>query len=93
MRFIANNASWPTADAYADTFSWYQLVFDARKQYNNKFIGAYADGHAAKFGPEKFVKYYSKNSAQSEANTYSQWCSQMTTRNLWEFWGPYWSGN
>ncbi|MFN3728598.1 MAG: prepilin-type N-terminal cleavage/methylation domain-containing protein [Fimbriimonadaceae bacterium] len=93
MRFIAYQASWPTADRYANGFSWYQLVFDARKQYNTRFIGAYADGHAARFGPEKFVKYYVDTPSRTEANTFGQWCQQMYDRDLWKFWGPYWKGN
>lgn len=93
MRFLSRQASWPTADVYADTFSWYQLVYDARRQYSSKFIGAYADGHAGKFGKEKFVKYYQNNPSASEATTGAQWCQQMNDRNLWAFWGPYWTGN
>jgi len=91
MRFSSIDASWPTADEYANTFSWYQTVFDARKQYGNKFIGAYADGHAANYGPDKFAKYYAHNPAASEANTYGQWCTIMNNRDLWKFWGPYWT--
>lgn len=93
MRFISWDASWPVADAYAAGFDWKQLIFDARKQYGRKFIGAYADGHAARFGPEKFVKVYVNNPSQSEATSYSGWCTAMENRNLFQFWGPYWSGN
>ncbi len=93
LRFQAIDASWPTYDAYASTFSWYQLVADARKQYNVKYIGAYADGHAGNYGPEKFVKYYSKNSSATEANTRADWCTQMTKRNLFAFWGDSYSEN
>ena len=92
-RFIAYNAAWPTADAYANGFDWYQLVFDARKQYGMKFVGGFADGHAAKYGPEKFVKYYNNSPAKTEASTYSQWCTAMNQRDLFQFWGPFWSGN
>ena len=93
VRFQAVDASWPTFDAYASTFSWYQLVSDARKQYNVKFIGAYADGHAGNYGPEKFVKYYSQNPSASEATTRAQWCTQMTNRNLFTFWGDAYNDN
>jgi prepilin-type N-terminal cleavage/methylation domain-containing protein len=92
VRFQALDASWPTFDAYANTFSWYQLVSDARKQYGNNFIGAFADGHAAKFGPEKFVKSYHNNPSANEANTRADWCTQMTNRNLFKFWGNAYSG-
>jgi prepilin-type N-terminal cleavage/methylation domain-containing protein len=87
LRFQAINASWPTWDRYANTFSWYQLVADAKKQYGNSFIGAYADGHAGKYGPEKFVKYYASAPSTSEAQTTSQWCTQMNNRQLFDFWG------
>jgi prepilin-type N-terminal cleavage/methylation domain-containing protein len=93
VRFQAVDASWPTFDAYANTFSWYQLVADARKQYNNRYIGAYSDGHAANYGPEKFVKYYSLNPSASEATTRAQWCTQMTNRNLFTFWGDAYTNN
>lgn len=87
LRFQAINASWPTWDRYANTFSWYQLVSDAKKQYGNNFIGAFADGHAGKYGPEKFVKYYASAPSTSEATTTSQWCTQMNNRGLYDFWG------
>jgi prepilin-type N-terminal cleavage/methylation domain-containing protein len=92
-RFEANAAAWPTADVYSNWFSWYQLVYDARKSYGTKFIGAYADGHAAKYGKEKFVKYYQNNPSASEASTWSEFCTQMNNRKLWDFWGAYWSSN
>ncbi len=93
LRFQALDASWPTYDAYANTFSWYQLVADARKQYATRQIGAYADGHAANFGPEKFVKYYNANPSRSEASTRAEWCTQMQTRDLFKFWGDAYSEN
>jgi len=92
-RFIAYDASYPYVDVYANTFSWNQLIYDARKQYNNRFIGGYADGHAANYGPEKFVKRYYNNSSLNEANSWSSYCNAMDNRNLWKFWGPFWSGN
>lgn len=91
MRFISYYAAWPVYDRYADTFSWNQMVADARKTYNNAYIGAYADGHAAKFGPEKFVKHFIDNAAATEANTQAEFCHQMDARDLWKFWGKGWS--
>lgn len=91
--YFTQNASWPTADAYATGYSQYQLVFDARKQYSTKFLGAYADGHAARYDTGKFVKYYANGDGTSEATTSAEWCTQMDTRNLWNFWGPFWTGN
>jgi len=93
VRFQAVDASWPYFDAYANTFSWYQLVSDARKTYGKSFVAAYADGHAGKFGPDKFVKDYYYNSAQNEANSRTDWCNVMNSRNLFDFWGPTWNPN
>ena len=93
FRFLAYDASWPVADAYANGFSWNQLIYDGRKQYGKRFIGAYSDGHAAKFGDEKFVKTYVNNPSQSEATSYSGWCTAMQNRDLFQFWGSYWNGN
>lgn len=95
MRFYGIDASWPTMDRYASGWSWNQLIWDARKQYPGpKFVGAYADGHAAKFGKERFIAYYadSKN-GQSEATTYNAYCDRMDQKNLWTFWGRPWSGD
>ena len=92
-RFISYDAAWPVADAYADGFDWKQLIFDGRRTYGNRFVGAYSDGHAAKFGPEKFVKLYVNSPGRSEATSYGQWCQVMQDRDLFKFWGPYWSGN
>ena len=89
-RFYAIDAAWPTMDRYATGWSWYQLIWDARRQYGTKFNGAYADGHAAKFGKEKFVAYYVDNPAGTEANTYNEYCAKMDQRNLWPFWGRAW---
>jgi prepilin-type N-terminal cleavage/methylation domain-containing protein len=90
FRFQGVLASWPTADEYADTFSWYQQIYDDRRQYDTRFIGAFADGHAAKYGPEKFVKYYANDPSRTEANTWDEYCTQMNNRKLWDFWGRYW---
>jgi prepilin-type N-terminal cleavage/methylation domain-containing protein len=93
MRFFARDASWPEIDVYVDGWSWNNLVWDARRFYpNSKFVGAYTDGHAAKFGREKFVAY-SRNASRSEANTVQQYCQKMDERGLWEFWGRSWSGD
>jgi len=94
MRFYGNNASWPTMDRYATGWDWYQLIWDARREYPNaRFVGAMADGRAAKFGREKFVGYYADNSAATEASSYSQYCTAMDRNERWDFWGRPWSGN
>lgn len=92
MYFLGRNASWPYIDIYYTAgWSWYNLVWDARREYNAKIVGAYADGHAAKFGREKFVGYSS--TGVSDATNTAGYCSQMTTRELDKFWGPVWSNN
>ncbi|MDX2066674.1 MAG: hypothetical protein SFX74_13130, partial [Fimbriimonadaceae bacterium] len=94
MRFFYTDAAWPTVDRYASNFSWSQLVYDARRQYAGpKFIGAYADGHAGKYGREKFVGYVADNPAASDAQTWTRFCEVMTERDLHRFWGYAWSGN
>jgi prepilin-type N-terminal cleavage/methylation domain-containing protein len=93
MRFINYYASFPYVDIYSNFFNWEQLVYDTRKQYGTKFIGAYADGHAAKFGPEKFVKRYLNTPSQSEATGWNSYCTAMDNRDLWKFWGPFWAGS
>ncbi len=93
-RFILPQASQPIADRYANTFSWNALVFDARRQYGNRFIGAFADGHAGNFGPEKFVKRYADNPSRNEYDgTTADYCVKMQERDLFKFWGANWSGN
>jgi prepilin-type N-terminal cleavage/methylation domain-containing protein len=93
MRFYGIDASWPTQDRYATGWSWYQLIFDARREYGSRFIGGYADGHAAKFGKEKFIAYFADNPSANEANTYSEYCAKMDEKQLWSFWGRPWSGD
>ncbi len=93
-RFVLPQASQPIADRYANTFSWNALVFDARRQYGNRFIGAFADGHAANFGNEKFIKRYADNPGQNEYNgSTADYCVKMQERDLFKFWGANWSGN
>ena len=94
MRFFGRNASWPYIDQYIDGFSWDNLVWDARRYYpNNKLVGGYADGHAAKFGKEKFVGYSSINPALTEAGTTAQYCAVMQARDIHKFWGRAWSND
>jgi len=94
MRFYGWDAAWPTMDRYASGWSWNQLIWDSRRQYTNfKFPGAYADGHAAKFGKDKFVAYYADSPAMNEAANKAQFCSAMDRNDRWAFWGKAWSGD
>lgn len=93
MRFYGAEASWPTMDRYATGWSWYQLIFDTRRQYSTAFIGAFADGHAGRFNRSKFVAYFADTPAQNEANSYAEYCQAMERNERWAFWGRPWSGN
>lgn len=93
MRFFARDASWPTINVFVDGWSWNNLIWDARRFYqSNKFVGAFADGHAGKFGREKFVAY-STDASQREAGSVAQYCQKMDEKELWDFWGKTWSGD
>jgi prepilin-type N-terminal cleavage/methylation domain-containing protein len=94
MRFYGIDASWPTIDRYASGWSWYQLIWDTRRQYPGPRIPVgYADGHAGKIGRGQFVGYYADNPAQSEAQTYAQYCQKMDEKQLWSTWGRPWTAN
>ena len=94
MYFLGYSAAWPYIDIYYTAgWSWDNLVWDSRKRYMGaKMVGAYADGHAAKFGREKFVAYY-WNAGTHEASTRAQWCTVMTNRGIDKFWGGPWMSN
>lgn len=85
MRFISRDASWPLwMDQYAPEWYWEQLIWDARKQYPNaRFVGVFADGHAAKFSREKFL-------SRQEAPDRATWCSLFQSKGLDKFWGSSW---
>jgi prepilin-type N-terminal cleavage/methylation domain-containing protein len=92
--FINYYASFPVADVYATDYDTRNFIYDARKQYNNRFIGAFADGHAANYGPEKFIKEYANSSSKDEATGYGSWCTAANARpGFWDFWGEYWQQN
>jgi prepilin-type N-terminal cleavage/methylation domain-containing protein len=93
MRFYGIDAAWPTMDRYATGWSWYQVIYDSRRQYGPRFIAGFADGHAGKYGKEKFVGYYADSPSQSEATTYNRFCDVMDSKKLWSFWGRPWTGN
>jgi hypothetical protein len=95
MYFSGYDAAWPTADVYFATYETYNLVWDARSRYRTgKFVGSYADGHAAKFGREKFVTYYNNPAnGKTEAANRSEWCTAFANRKLDAFWGSGWAAN
>lgn len=93
MRFYSFDAAFPIIDRYANGWSWNQLVWDTRKQYGAKLIGGFSDGHAGKFGREKFVGTYVDNPNQDEATDQNSFCDAMDRKDLWKFWGKAWSGD
>ncbi|HWD37728.1 MAG TPA: prepilin-type N-terminal cleavage/methylation domain-containing protein [Fimbriimonas sp.] len=87
-------SSFPVADVYATTYNQNNFIYDARKQYGSRFIGAFADGHAANYGSEKFIKEYASNPSQDEATGYNSWCTAGDARpGFWDFWGQFWNQN
>ena len=94
MYFEGYFAMWPTTDAYFATYNVYNLMWDARARYRTgKFVGAYADGHAAKYGREKFNHYYnSAANGVTEAPNQAKVCELLVSRGTDAFWGKAWSG-
>ncbi len=86
MYFMGVYASWPDSTNYAGGWDWYQLVFDSRQQYEGpRFVAAYADGHAGKYGIEKFAPW------PSVAPNYAAWCAKMNNEEqMRDFWGTRW---
>lgn len=94
MYFTNYDASFPVADVYATDYDQHNFIYDARRQYGVRFIGAFADGHAANYGPEKFIKEYANNPSQDQATGYNSWCAAgNATPGFWDFWGEYWAQN
>jgi prepilin-type N-terminal cleavage/methylation domain-containing protein len=94
MYFVSSAASFPVADVYATTYDTNNFVYDARKQFGTSFIGAFADGHASHYGPEKFIKEYANNPGADEATDRASWCAAGDARpGFWDFWGQSWSSN
>ncbi|OWU65506.1 MAG: hypothetical protein CBB60_004345 [Armatimonadetes bacterium Cent15-Ar3] len=93
MYFRGYESAWPYIDQYTNGFSWYALSWDARKRWDAKFSGAYADGHAGKYGREKFVGYSAINPGLTEASTTAQYCQKLVDKDIVKFWGASWAGN
>jgi prepilin-type N-terminal cleavage/methylation domain-containing protein len=92
--FTNYDSSFPVADVYATDYDQNNFIYDARKQYGTRFIGAFADGHAANFGPEKFIKEFASNPSADQATGYNSWCAAGdATPGFWDFWGQYWDQN
>lgn len=85
MYFQPMLATWPGESYYATGWDPYNLVYDARKQYEARFIGAFADGHAAKYGKEKFGLWPSK---APDFNSWCNWFNSDPDNTL--FWGNRW---
>lgn len=95
LYFYGYQAAWPTTDWYATGYDNYNIVWDSRSRYTSgKFVAAYADGHASKFGREKFVHYFNNPAnGTTEAANLSQFCTVFVNKGLDKFWGSAWQGN
>ena len=93
MYFRAWESAWPNIDQYEDGFSWYALNWDARRRWGTRFSGAYADGHAGKYGREIFLAYSYLDPSLIEASTTAQYCQKRIDKGLDKFWGKSWSGD
>ncbi|MFW5697016.1 MAG: prepilin-type N-terminal cleavage/methylation domain-containing protein [Fimbriimonadaceae bacterium] len=93
MRFQSQFASWPYIDEYATGWTWTNNIWDARREYPNKFVGAMADGSAQTFGREKFIALSNNDPSLTEASNQEEYCEVFEERELGKFWGEFWSAN
>jgi prepilin-type N-terminal cleavage/methylation domain-containing protein len=86
MYFQPVLVAWPGEDYYATGWDPYQLIYDTRKEYQGpRFIGAFADGHAGKYGKEKFGLW------PSVAPDFTSWCNWFNGNpENTLFWGNRW---
>jgi len=76
-------APWVDMSQDYTDWSWYQEVWQTRLGHSGKKIPTvYADSHASKVGPEKFISWV-------EAPDTTTFCSHLYSRGLDKFWGGY----
>ncbi|MCW5936422.1 MAG: prepilin-type N-terminal cleavage/methylation domain-containing protein [Fimbriimonadaceae bacterium] len=103
-RYSGLNYSWmyfqsiwamsPYKNWYAnDDFYWETLVWDARREWGNRFVAAYADGHVGHYGREKFLGTCVSKGAQPCTPDYTgnqDFCNKyFASEDLKEFWGVF----
>lgn len=78
-------SSWVDKSQDYTTFLTWNMVWQTRLSHSGQQIPAvYLDGHASKVNGGKFVSW-------QEAPDRGTYCNLMTQRNLWSFWGQWWT--
>lgn len=85
--FRVFQASWVDKSQEYTTWSWWNMVWQTRLSHSgNNMPAVYLDGHANKVNGGKFVSW-------QEAPDRASYCAAMDSRNLWAFWGHWWTSN
>jgi prepilin-type N-terminal cleavage/methylation domain-containing protein len=81
-------SSWAeeTTDTDPGSSGWNQVWSSRLYSSGNQIPVTYLDGHAAKVNSGKFVSW-------AEAPDRATYCADMTNRDLFAFWGQWWSPN
>lgn len=92
MYFQSRYAMTPFQDIYfTSTFSWFNLTWDARRQWGNRFNAAYADGHVGKYGREKFLgACFNSTGCTPDFSGTADFCAKYDANpDLKAFWGVW----
>ena len=90
MYFQSRYAMTPYKDIYfTSDFSWFNLIWDSRKQWEGRFMAAYADGHVGKYGKEKFLgACWNATGCTADFSGGADLCTKVAGRDdLKNFWG------
>jgi prepilin-type N-terminal cleavage/methylation domain-containing protein len=81
-------SSWAeeTSDTDPGSSGWNQVWSSRLYSSGNQIPVSYLDGHAGKVNGGKFVSW-------AEAPDRTTYCNDMTNRNLFAFWGQWWTAN
>jgi hypothetical protein len=79
----------PFKDIYIlDQWSWYNLVWDARREWETRFQAVYADGHVGSYGREKFVGRCAGEDCVDDWTSREEFCEiYADNEDLQDFWG------
>ncbi|HRK22451.1 MAG TPA: prepilin-type N-terminal cleavage/methylation domain-containing protein [Fimbriimonadaceae bacterium] len=92
MYFQSRFAISPFKDIYfTSDFSWFNLVWDARRQWEGRFNAAYADGHVGRYGKEKFLGgCFNSTGCTAEFSSTADFCAKYeASEELKNFWGVW----
>jgi len=92
MYFQSRYAMTPFKDIYFNSdFSWFNLVWDSRRQWEGKFTAAYADGHVGRYGKEKFLgTCFNSAGCTPEFTNTADFCAKYNaSSDLKNFWGVW----